>query len=316
MLTNLVFSLNIVLPLFVVILFGAFLKYKGFVDVPFLNTGNKLVFLFGIPANVFVSIYRADITEVFNPAFIAYAVVFTLFSFFAIWLFAHVFIKDKSIISAFVQGSFRGNYAILGVPLLVSILGAERAALGALVLAFVVPVYNIFSTVILAVYSPTIEKINIKSLLLAVAKNPIIIGVVLGIVASLSGLRLPQIAESSVSLIAVLSGPLALICLGGNINFKGFEIRFKFSVIATIMKLVILPVICTVVGYALGFRGDELIVLMVMSGVPTALAGYAMALQFGGDGYTASTIILLTTLLSAFTLTVFIYVFKTMGMIV
>jgi len=316
MLANLVFSLNIVLPLFVVILFGAFLKYKSFIDVPFLNMGNRLVFLFGIPANVFISIYRADITEVFNPAFITYAVVFTLFSFFAIWLFAHIFIKDKSIISAFVQGSFRGNYAILGVPLLVSILGAERAAPGALILAFVVPIYNIFSTIILAVYSPTIEKISIKSLLLAVAKNPIIIGVVLGIVASLSRIRLPAIANSSVSSIAVLSGPLALICLGGNISFKGFEIRFKFSVIATAMKLVILPVICTAIGYALGFRGDELTVLMVMSGVPTALAGYAMALQFGGDGYTASTIILLTTLLSAFTLTVFIYAFRTIGMIV
>jgi len=315
MLTNLVFSLNIVLPLFVVILFGAFLKHKGLVDTPFLNTGNKLVFLFGIPASIFISLYQADITEVFNPTFITYAVVFTLFSFFAVWLFAHIFIRDKSIISAFVQGSFRGNYAILGVPLLVNILGPERAALGALVLAFVVPIYNIFSTIILAIYSPTIDKISARALLMAVAKNPIIIGVVLGVVTSLSGIRLPAIANSSVSSIAVLSGPLALICLGGNIGFKGFEIRFKFSVIATVIKLVILPVICTAAGYALGFRGDELTVLMVMSGVPTALAGYAMAVQFGGDGYTSSTIILLTTLLSAFTLTVFIYVFRTVGVI-
>jgi len=316
MLTNLIFSLNIVLPLFVVILFGAFLKHKGFVDIPFLNTGNRLVFMFGIPSNVFISLYRVDITSVFNPAFITYAVAFTLFSFFAIWLFAHVFIKDKSIISAFIQGGFRGNYAILGVPLLVSILGPERAAPGALVLAFVVPVYNMFSTVILAIYSPTIKKISFKALLLAVAKNPIIIGVVIGVIVSLSGIRLPTIAESSISSISVLSGPLALICLGGNISFKGFEVRFKFSVIATAMKLVIFPIICTVVGYALGFRGDELTVLMIMSGVPTALAGYAMALQFGGDGYTASTIILLTTLLSAFTLTLFIYIFRTVGMIV
>ena len=315
MLTNLVFSLNIVLPLFVIIVFGAFLKHKGFVDTPFLNTGNRIVFLFGIPANVFISIYRADITEVFNPAFITYAVTFTLFSFFAIWLFAHIFVKDKSIISAFVQGAFRGNYAILGVPLLVNILGAERAAPGALILAFVVPIYNIFSTIILALYSPTIEKISAKALLLTVAKNPILIGVVLGVIASLSGIRLPAIANSSISSLAVLSGPLALICLGGNIGFKGFEMRFKFSVIATVIKLVILPIICTAVGYVLGFRGDELTVLMVMSGVPTALAGYAMALQLGGDGYTASTIILLTTLLSAFTLTVFIYVFRTVGFI-
>ncbi|MCL2286326.1 MAG: AEC family transporter [Firmicutes bacterium] len=316
MLTNLIFSLNIVLPLFMVILFGAFLKHKEFIDPIFLNTGNRLVFMFGIPANVFISLYRVDITQVFNIGFIVYAMVFTLFSFFAIWLFAHIFIKDKTIISAFVQGSFRGNYAILGVPLLVSILGAERAALGALVLAFVVPIYNVFSTVILAIYSPAIDKIHFKALLFAVAKNPIIIGVAIGIVASLSGITLPAIIESSVNLIAILSSPLALICLGGNITFKGLDVRFKFSVISTAIKLLILPVICSVVGYALGFRGDELTVLMIMSGVPTAVAGYAMALQFGGDGYTASTIILLTTLISAFTLTVFIYVFRTMGMIV
>ena len=315
MLTNLAFSLNIVLPLFVVILFGALLKHKGLVDTPFLNTGNKLVFLFGIPASIFISLYNADITEVFNPAFITYAVGFTLFSFFGLWLFAHIFIKDKSIISAFVQGSFRGNYAILGVPLLVSILGAERAAPAALVLAFVVPIYNIFSTIILAMYSPSVEKISIKALLLAVAKNPIIIGVIIGVIVSLSGVRLPEIVRSSINLIAILASPLALICLGGNITFKGFEVRFKFSVIATAMKLIVLPVICSGAGYLLGFRGDELTVLMVMSGVPTAVAGYAMALQFGGDGYTASTIILLTTLLSAFTLTVFIYVFRTLGFI-
>ena len=315
MLANFIFSLNIVMPLFVVILFGAFLKHKGLADTSFFTIGNRFVFMFGIPANVFISLYRVDITEVFNPAFIAYAVGFTLFSFFAMWLFAHIFIRDKTIIAAFVQGAFRGNYSILGIALLLTILGTERAAIGALVLAFVVPIYNIATTIILTIYSPTIEKVNFKVLLIAIAKNPIIIGVVSGALVSLAGVRLPVIAVSSVSLIAALSNPLALICLGGNIAFKGFEVRFKFSVIATIMKLLVLPIVCSVVGYALGFRGDELTVLMVMSGVPTAVAGYAMVMQFGGDGYTASTIILLTTLLSAFTLTVFIYVFRTVGVL-
>jgi len=316
MLDNLIFSLNIVVPLFMVILFGAFLKYKGYVDSAFLSVGNKIVFQFVLPANVFMSLYNVNIVDVFDLRFIVFVVLFTIASFFAVWLFAVLFIKDKSIISAFTQGAFRSNFAIIGLPLLVSILGAERAAIGAIALAFVVPIYNIFSTVVLTVHSPHIKKLNVKTLFMAIAKNPIIIAVAIGAIISVSGIRIPIAAERSIGFIVALTTPFALICLGGNISFKGFDVKFKFSVLATVLKLIILPIICTLLAYALGFRGDELTVLMVMAGVPSAVAGYAMALQLGGDGYTSSTIIVLTTLLSAFSLTVFIYIFKTMGIII
>ena len=315
MLANLIFSLNIVVPLFMVILFGAFLRYKGYVDGSFLAIGNKFVFEFVLPANVFMSVYNTDIRYVFDLGFIIFVIAFTIGSFIAVWLYAVLFIKDKSIISAFTQGAFRSNFAIIGLALVVSILGYERAAVGAIALAFVVPVYNVFSTIVLVTHSPGMKKLSVKVLFWAIAKNPIIIAVTIGIAISFSDFSIPIVANRSIGFIAALTTPLALICLGGNIAFKGFDTKFKFSVLATVVKLIILPVICTLLAYALGFRGDELTVLMIMAGSPSAVAGYAMALQLGGDGYTSSTIIVLTTLLSAFTLTVFIYVFKTIGII-
>ena len=316
MLDNLIFSLNIVVPLFAVILFGAFLRYKGYVDGAFIDIGNKIVFRFILPANVFMSIYHVNIVDIFDPFFIGFVVLFTVGSFFAVWLFALFFIKEKPIVSAFTQGAFRSNFAIIGLPLLVSILGPERAAVGAIALAFVVPVYNIFSTVVLTVHSPHIRALNAKILFLAIIKNPIIIAVALGMAVSVSGLHMPVAGERSVGFIAALTTPFALICLGGNISFRGFDAKFKYAAVATAVKLVVMPIVCTALAYALGFRGDELTVLMVMAGVPSAVAGYAMALQLGGDGYTSATIIVLTTLLSAFSLTVFIYVFRTLGIIV
>ncbi|MCL2415684.1 MAG: AEC family transporter [Defluviitaleaceae bacterium] len=315
MLDNLIFSLNIVIPIFLVIVLGYFLKKRGILGEGFLKGGNKVVFMFGIPANLFISLYTAEISDIFDIGFVIFAVVFTLLSFAAIWIYGLLFIKNKDLTSAFVQGAFRSNLAVLGLPLWIYILGEQAAARGALILVFVIPIYNILTILVLTAHSKTGKKMTLRGTLLSIVKNPPIIGITLGIIFSFLPISLPTMAYTTIRYLATLATPLALICLGVAIVYKGIDDRFKVALLSSLIKIVALPLIATVTAYLVGFRGDNLTILMIMAGVPSAVAGYTMVEQLGGDGRTASSVVVFSTLLSAISLTIFIYAFRSLGII-
>jgi len=295
---------------------GLFLRKRKILGDAFLAGGNKVVFRLAIPANLFVSLYVAEIADAFDPAFVAFAVAFTLISFGALWGYGILFIKQKHLISAFVQGAFRSNLAVLGFPLWIYVLGNQAAARGALILAFIIPIYNVMTILVCTAHSNNGSKMSIKSTLLDIAKNPPIIGITLGIIIGLSPITMPVLLMRTINYLASLAMPLALICLGVAMTYNGLDERFRVSMLSSIMKVLVLPIIATAGAFALGFRGEDLAILMIMAGTPSAVAGYTMVEQLGGDGPAASQIVVFTTLLSAFTLTVFIYAFRTMGIII
>jgi len=315
MLDNLIFSLNAVMPLFLLIALGFYLRRSAFVGEEFFQYGTRVVFFITLPMSLFRNVSSTDIEQLLDFRFIAFAVTATLLAFFTIWAIARFFVKDKRILGAFVQGSYRSNIVFLGIPLLMSLGGDEGLARAALIITVVFPFYNICSVLVLAACSESETKTGIKQFALTIVKNPLIIGIALGIVAVVTGIQLPSVFLSTIDNMVAMTSPLALICLGGGIVFHGFDKKFKYAFVASMIKVLVLPILYVISGYALGFRGVDLAAIMVLGGTPAAIAGYVTVVQMGGDGYTAGTIVVISTAMSAVTLTGFVYVLRVTGMV-
>jgi len=311
MLANFLFSVNVVIPVFAVMLLGFILKKRDVINTHFLASGNKLVFYVGLPALLFRGVYTSDIGDFMNVGFVAFLIIASVTTFFTIWAVAAVFLKEKPILASFAQGAFRGNFAVMGIPLIINLVGNVGMAPSAIVVIFVVPFFNVCSILVLARCKG--EKVGPLAMALAIIKNPSNIMIALGILLTVLSISLPTAVFSTVNTVANFATPLALLCMGGSMVFRGFDAKFKYALVASIVKVVISPVVYTTAAVLLGFRGYELAVIVILAGVPSAIICYAMAVQMGGDSDVAANIILISTVMSAFTLTAFIYVVSVMG---
>jgi predicted permease len=303
------------MPLFVLIVLGYILKKKDFISEIFIIISNRMIFYIFLPITIFVSIYNTDLSELTSMKFALFALGSTTLSFVVTWAIAVFFIKDKRILGAFVQGAFRANTVFIGLPLMRNLAGDIGMARFALIIALVMPITNVFAILVLSVNSENEKKIELIPLVFTIIKNPLFIATILGILVAGFNINLPVIATRALDDLSHVTTPLALICLGGGITFLGFDKKFKYSVIASAIKIFILPILFTIAAYAFGFREIDLAAFMILGGVPSAIIGYAMVVEMDGDAYTASNIVLISTLFSAFTLTLFIYVMMVMGLL-
>ena len=168
----------------------------------------------------------------------------------------------------------------------------------------------------LTVHSEKTKAISAYGMFLGIIKNPPIIATAFGIIVSLAGIRIPIFMEETTMHLAAITTPIALMCLGGNMAFSGYNPKFKFALVSSLVKVIAVPLAATFAAYLFGFRGDDLTIIMIKNGVPAAVVGYVMLVELGGDVYTASTNVVLTTLLSSFTLTFFIFGFRMLGIII
>jgi len=280
---------------------------------------NRLVFTIALPVMLFRNVYQADFAAIFDLRFIFWilASIFLCFTF--IWVVGEIYLrKQPHLIGAFVQGAFRCNYAIVGLTLADNILGDTNTGLGALAAAFVVTSYNVGSVVVLTVKDPDKGKINlslIKDMTIGVCKNPSVIGIALGVLVGVFEIPLPIIAQEGVNYIAALCSPIALLAIGASIRVQAIMQCLKPALVASAFKIIISPLIFVTVSVWLGFRYENLVVLFVMFANPTAIMSYVMAARMNGDTTLTSAIILITTVCSVFTMTVGVYVLRTLALI-
>lgn len=312
MLDNFVFSLNVVVPVFAVMFLGYILKKKDVISPGFLSSGNKLVYYIGLPALLFRGVYQAE-DFTLDGRFIAFSLISQIAAFFIIWGVSAIFLKEKPVWAAFSQGAYRGSFALLGTPLILNMAGQAGMERAALIVVFVVPFFNVFS--ILALATCAAEKPTVGKVIKTVLTNPSNVMIAFGILLTVFNIALPTMARESIFSVASLASPLALLCLGGGIAFRGFDAKFKYAMIGSVIKVVAMPVIFASLAVLFGFRDYDLAIILILFGVPSAVVGYAMAVQMGGDAYVAGTIVVISTVMSAATLTVFIYVLRVMGLL-
>ena len=216
---------------------------------------------------------------------------------------------------SFTQGAFRGNTALIGMALLINMYGESE--IGAISVAVAVPVYNIGSVIALTLFPVEGEakKKNAGDILLNIIKNPLIIGTVAGIAAAFFSIEFPALIETSLDYLSDMAIGTALLCVGASMQFDKFRSRWKETVLASALKLIIFPMIFIPVMALMGYRKDALMAAFIVLGSPTAVNSYVMARSMNHDEALASGIVVVSSLAGAVSMTVWVYVLKSMGLI-
>ena len=314
-LNTLAFTANIVAPIFFIVFMGVLLKRTQLIDDAFVATGSKLVFVVTLPTLVFMSIARMDFHATFNLNQLLYVGIGILVTTALLWILAKRWIKAPEDLGVFVQGAFRSNYGIIGLAVSFNLFGQTGLAQASLLLALVIPLFNVLAILVLTLSSKREGGLSVKKVAIDIIKNPLIIAVFLALPFSYLGFTLPEVIEKTGRYFANLTLPLALLTIGATLNLKSLKHSSSMAIWATSSKLLILPAILTFGASMLGFAGQDLVNMFVLFGCPTAAASFVMAKAMGGNAQLAANIILTTTLGSVFTLSGGIYLFKLIGVI-
>ncbi|MBO7342071.1 MAG: AEC family transporter [Clostridia bacterium] len=318
MLSDLLFSANVIVPIFLLIMLGYALTRLKVWDAHFLKIANNVCFKVLLPVLLFYNVATANIFEVFNGKLILYCCFCACVLCGLLFLVVPLFVKDKKRRGVMIQGTFRSNFLLFGVPLGLSIGGAAGSVLAAVVASFYVPVINMLSVISLYAFSDAENK-SLKSALLGIVKNPLVIGGVSGLVFSLIrnsiGFELPYMIDTTLSNIKITATPLAFLILGGDLKFGNMLRNVKLSIFSVLGKIVLIPAMMLPISALLGFNQLEMAILVAVFATPNAVSSYAMARNYEADYELAGEIITLGTLLSILTIFVFITITKMLGWI-
>ena len=316
---SLIFSLNSTMPLFFLMLLGYLLHRAGFLEDSFVASANKFVFKVSLPVQLFRDIATTDIYASFDGKYVLFCAFSTLSSILVIWALAKLLLKDKHLVGEFVQACYRSSAAILGTAFIQNIYGTS--GMSGLMILGSVPLYNIFAVLILTLESPSADAHaamgdKIKASIRGIFTNPILIGIALGFVYSLLRLPLPTMANKTLSSLASLTSPLALLAIGAGFKGKAALGYLRPTAAATVIKLLVLPAIFLPIAFRMGFTNEKLVGLLVMLGSVPTPAGYVMAKQMGHEGVLTGSVCVTTTFFSALTLTFWVLLAHSLGYIV
>ncbi len=304
-------ALTAILPLTTIIFLGVYAKSKGYVSDKSLTEFNKIVFTFCLSLNLFQNVSGCDLSEAINPVAIVYAIAFIIISIIvAMFLLSKTSLPKKQQ-GVIAQAVFRSNFVILGLPIVESLFGADNVGATSIMIAAIVPVLNISAVLVLQYYSDA--KGDIKTSIINILKNPLIIGALCGLVFLLTGIKVPKIVDECIHMVTKMTTPLALFILGGTFKFQAIKGNLKKIITADLIRLVVVPLIGLTGAIILGIRGVELATLMILFGGPVAVASYPMAVQMGLDGDLAAQLVLTSTILVLFTLFCFIVGLSSFG---
>lgn len=320
---NFIFALNSTMPVFFVILLGWVLLRLGVLTEGFNKPANDYVFKCALPVSMFRSIAGMDFYSEFNPSFCLFCFVGTTVMFLAIWGASYLFIKDKGLVGAFAQASARSSAAILGVAFATAIYG--DAGMVPMMIMAAVPFFNVYSVLILS-FSPRVDEDGhllpaakgtkaVKKACLDVLKNPLIIGIVLGLPFALFRWKIPTMVGSALSMVGGTASPVALLVVGASFSGGKALLRWKSAVVSSLVKLWLLPLIFLPLAAMMGFRGSEMIAILIMVGSPTTVAGFVMAKNMHADTVLTSNAVLISTVFSSVSITFWLFALRSFGLI-
>ena len=312
---NLVFSLNATVPIFLLMVLGLIFNKIGWIDDVFASKMNKFVFTVPLPVLVFKNLAEVDFRAAWNGKFVLFCFLVTVVSI-AIAVGISFLIKDKAGRGEFVQSSYRSSAALLGIAFIQSIYGTS--GLGPLMIIGSVPLYNIMAVIVLSLMKPEGGGLSGKTIiktLKGIVTNPILIGILVGIVWSVLKIPCTGIFSKAVTSVANVATPMGLMAMGATFDFKKAFGKLGPSAVATFMKLIGFAAMFLPIAIYMGFRNEELVAILVMLGSATTVSCFVMAKNMGHDGVLSSAVVMLTTLLSAFSLTGWLWLLRSLGYI-
>ncbi len=312
MLENLLFCLNATVPIFLLMVLGYIFKITKIFNESLTKGINSFVFKIALPVLVYEELATSDVEELWDTGFVVFCFAATLLSI-LIGLVLSFLFNDKSVRPEFIQGTYRSSAALLGVGIATNLYGT--AGMTPLMIIGAVPLYNIAAVIVLTTGRSQggLTKAVIKRTLFGVITNPIIIGIVLGMIRSC--IPVDILLPKTLSYVSGLATPLGLMALGASFDFKEAITKIGPTVTATFLKLIGFCALWLPIAISFGFTHEKLVAILIMTGSPTTVSTFVMAKSMGYNGTVSAGIVMLTTILSAFTLTIWLYVLKTYGLI-
>ena len=312
--SNLIYSINATLPIFLLIILGKVLKTTKIINDEFTKTADRYVFRIALPALLFSDLTENNVGSAFDGKYVLFCFSVTIFSIAVLWGLTEKFMKNEEQKGAFIQGSCRSSAAILGLAFINNMY--DSVGMAPLMIIGCVPLYNIFAVIILTLKGDNGgKKPNMKETFINVMKNPILLSILIALPFALLNLHFPSFVNKAIGSVANTATPLALISIGASFEGKKALKKMKPTLLASFIKLILLAGLFLPLAVFFGYRNQELMALLVMLGSPTTVSSYIMAKNTGNDGILTSSIIVLTTLLSSLTLTLWIFVLKSFGVL-
>ena len=298
---NLIFSLNATVPIFLLMVLGLFFRKLNWIDEEFATKMNAFVFRVPLPVMLFADLAKVDFKSAWNGKFVLFCFIATLLSIILVALLSLLW-KDKTIQGEFIQASYRSSAAILGIAFIQNIYG--NTGMAPLMIIGSVPLYNIMAVIVLSFFQPEQKGLDskvLKKTLIGILTNPIILGISAGFVWSALKIPMPQILNKTATSIGATATPRGLMAMGAMFDIHKALGKAKPAITATFIKL--------------GFRNEEVLARLVMLGSGTTGACYVMSRNMGHEGVLTSSVVMLTTLFSSFTVTGWLYILKTLRLI-
>lgn len=312
-----IFAINAVLPLFLLVILGYVIKRIGLVTDEWLTIANRFSFKVTFSVLIFYNIYTSD-TKVndIDIKIILFAVVSVLAIVAICFIIVPFLVKDHFKTGVVIQGIFRSNYLLFGIPLVFNMFGESAKAITSILMAVIIPLFNVLAVITLSIYNKNNnKKINFNKLVISLITNPLIIGCIVGFAFKLFINTLPKGILDTASSISDLAVPFALIILGGQFKFSGFLKNLSLVIKTVAVKLILVPVVLLSLAVLLGFRDVELACLISLFCSPTAVSSSIMAYSMDCDGDLAGQIVVFGTLFSIVTIFLAIFILKSLSFI-
>ena len=317
MLDTLLFSVNAVAPLALLMGVGMLLRWRKLLSEAFFLSANKLAFTVLLPVMLFCNIYDCrEMTEAFDWKYVGIGIGGIFAAFVLLMLIIPLVCKDKTRIGVIIQGIYRSNFLVFGVPVVTNMFGAGELWTTSMLMPFVIPVFNILAVFALTWHiTPEHGMKKLRGALIGILKNPLIIAAILSYAFILTGLALPTSVYKALDSLSGMGSPLALIALGGTLQFSSMKRNVRVLIGTCAGKLILMPALILPAAILAGYRGSTIGALLAMAGSPAAISSYVMAQQSGNDGDLAGQVVVVTTIASVATMFLWIFVLRAAGIL-
>ena len=315
MLESFMVAFNAVAPFLILLGVGFAIIRLKWADRPFMDRLNALNFKVFFPFLMFNNVYSAKPENMPSLKLMLTGTISVTVLVILLVLIVPKIVKENPRRGVIIQGIFRSNFIIYGIPLTTSVFGAEKSSVCGMMILLMVSLFNVLAVIVLEMFREG-GQIRLKSLLLGIIRNPLLQGCLAGLIFYLLRIRLPSFIASPVSSLAGLATTLALIVLGANLRFDELKRNSRTVGITLLIRLILLPLGMVSFAWLIGLRGVELFLILMIFGTPVATSSYPMAQNMGGDGPLAGQLVFVSTVASLVTIFCFIFVMSQLGILV
>lgn len=310
---NLILSFNVVAPLIVYMAIGALLRVSRAIGEDVMRGANNIIYYVALPVMCYRAVANSDLSNMLDTPFLLYIAIGIILVYVLTAIIVPLCSRDNRKRGVLILGVFRSNDAIFGLPVAAALLGDGNLGLMSVAISLSVPLFSLFSVISMEHYRG--ERVRFGKLLLRIVTNPVILGCLVGYVVNLLQVRLPSILQKSIDSIAAVTTPLAFLLLGGTITFSAFrKNRLAISVVSA-LRLLVIPVAMLAVFLFIGFRGEFIVIALIIFGAPIAMTTYTMAVGMQADDELAGALVASTSVLSILTMFLFIFLLKQLAWI-